>query len=60
LIALDNALNALARFDARKVLVVEWRFSDYLIGEEMAAVVKVSRQSVLRDWKLARTGSSAS
>jgi hypothetical protein len=60
LIALDNALNALIRFDARKVLVVEWRFSDGLIGEEMAAVVKVSRQSVLRDWKLTRTGSSTS
>jgi RNA polymerase sigma factor (TIGR02999 family) len=54
LVALDDALNALAEFDARKAQVVELRFFGGLIVEETAAVVKVSPQSVLRDWKLAK------
>jgi len=54
LIALDDALDALARFDPRKAKVVEMRFFAGLSADETAAVLKVSPQTVLRDWKLAR------
>jgi RNA polymerase sigma factor (TIGR02999 family) len=54
LIALDDALHALARFDARKAQVVELRFFGGLSVEEAAEVLKVSPQTVLRDWRLAR------
>lgn len=54
LIALDDALDALAQFDARKAKVVEMRFFAGLSVEETAAVLRVSPQTVLRDWKLAR------
>jgi RNA polymerase sigma-70 factor (ECF subfamily) len=54
LIALDDALTALDRFDPRKARVVEMRFFGGLSVEETAAVLKLSPQSVLRDWKLAR------
>jgi RNA polymerase sigma factor (TIGR02999 family) len=54
LVALDDALNALARFDARKVQVVETRFFGGLSVEETAEVLKISAQTVMREWKLAR------
>jgi RNA polymerase sigma-70 factor (ECF subfamily) len=54
LVSLDDALNALAALDARKVRVVELRFFGGLSVEETAEVLKVSPQTVLRDWKLAR------
>jgi RNA polymerase sigma factor (TIGR02999 family) len=54
LLALDDALDALAQFDARKARVVELRFFGGLSAEETAEVLKVSPQTVLRDWKLAR------
>ena len=54
LLALDDALNGLAQFDARKARVVEMRFFGGLSVEETAAVLKISPQSVMRDWKLAR------
>lgn len=54
LIALDDALESLARFDPRKARVVEMRFFGGLSVEETAAVLKISPQSVMRDWKLAR------
>jgi len=54
LVALDDALNALARFDARKAQVVEMRFFAGLSVKETAEVLKISEQSVLRDGKLAR------
>ena len=54
LIALDDALDTLARFDRRKARVVEMRFFGGLSVEETAAVLKISPQSVMRDWKLAR------
>jgi RNA polymerase sigma-70 factor (ECF subfamily) len=54
LIALDEALDALAQFDARKAKVIEMRFFGGLSVEETAAVLKISPQSVKRDWKLAR------
>jgi RNA polymerase sigma-70 factor, ECF subfamily len=54
LLALDDALEALARFDARKAQVIELRFFGGLSIEETAEVLKISPQSVMRDWKLAR------
>jgi RNA polymerase sigma factor (TIGR02999 family) len=54
LVALDDALDALAKFDARKAQVVEMRFFGGLSVEETAEVLKISEQSVLRDWKLAK------
>ena len=53
-IALDDALQALAAFDSRKAQVVELRHFGGLTVEETAEVLKVSPQSVLRDWKLAK------
>jgi RNA polymerase sigma factor (TIGR02999 family) len=52
---LDDALNALAKFDARKADVVELRFFGGLKVEETAEALKISPQSVMRDWKLARS-----
>jgi RNA polymerase sigma factor (TIGR02999 family) len=53
-IALDDALEALAAFDARKSRVVELRFFGGLSAEETAVVLRVSPDTVLRDWKLAK------
>lgn len=54
LVALDDALEALARFDSRKVQVVEMRFFGGLSVEETAEVLKVSPVTVMRDWSTAR------
>ena len=54
LIALDDALNALAEMDPRKARVIELRFFSGLSVEETAEVLKVSPETVLRDWRLAR------
>ena len=54
LIALDDALQALAKFDERKSRVVELRFFGGLSVEETASVLGVSVDTVMRDWKLAR------
>jgi len=54
-VALDEALKALAAVDARKSQVVEMRFFGGLSVEETAEVLKVSNETVLRDWKLARS-----
>jgi len=54
LVALDDALNSLARIDQRKSRVVELRFFGGLNVEEAAQVLDVSPQTVLRDWKLAK------
>ena len=55
LVALDDAMNALARLDPRKVQVVEMRFFGGLSVEETAEVLKVSPVTVKRDWRSART-----
>ena len=55
LIALDDALSALAEFDERRSRVVELRFFAGLTVEETAAVLRISPDTVMRDWKLART-----
>jgi RNA polymerase sigma factor (TIGR02999 family) len=54
LVALDEALDSLARFDERRAKVVEMRFFGGLTVDETAEVLKISPQSVMRDWKLAR------
>jgi RNA polymerase sigma-70 factor (ECF subfamily) len=54
LMALDDALTRLAVVDARKSEVVELRFFGGLSVEETAEVLKISRDTVLRDWKMAR------
>jgi hypothetical protein len=54
LLALDEAMNALARLDPRKVRVVEMRFFGGLDVEETAEVLKVSPVTVKRDWRAAR------
>jgi RNA polymerase sigma factor (TIGR02999 family) len=55
LVALDEALTALANFDERRSRVVELRFFGGLSVEETAAVLRISPETVMRDWKLART-----
>ena len=54
LVALDDALQALASVDGRKSKVVELRFFGGLSLEETAEVLKVSVETVGRDWKLAK------
>jgi RNA polymerase sigma-70 factor, ECF subfamily len=53
-VALDDALNALAGIDARKAQVVELRFFGGLNFDETAEVLKVSPVTVARDWRTAR------
>ena len=53
-IALDDALAALAALDPRRGRVVELRVFGGLSVEETARVVGVSAETVMRDWKLAR------
>jgi RNA polymerase sigma-70 factor (ECF subfamily) len=54
LVALDEALTALAEVDRRKSQVVEMRFFGGLSIKEVAEVLKVSEETVLRDWRLAK------
>jgi RNA polymerase sigma factor (TIGR02999 family) len=54
MIALDDALKALAEIQPRKARIVELRFFAGLSVEETAAVLKISPGTVTRDWKLAR------
>ncbi len=54
LVALDEAMDALALLDPRKVQVVEMRFFGGLSVEETAEVLKVSSVTVMRDWSTAR------
>jgi RNA polymerase sigma factor (TIGR02999 family) len=54
MVALDEALSALAELDARQSRVVELRFFGGLSVDEAAEVLKVSPATVRRDWSLAR------
>jgi RNA polymerase sigma factor (TIGR02999 family) len=54
LVALDDALSALASVDPRKSQVVELRFFGGLSVEETAEVLGVSVETVMRDWRLTR------
>ena len=55
LVALDDALKALGDLDPRKSKVVELRFFGGLSVDETAEVLKVSPDTVLRDWRLAKS-----
>jgi RNA polymerase sigma-70 factor (ECF subfamily) len=54
LVALDDAMKALAQVDPRKERVVEMRFFGGLSVEETADVLKVSTVTVMRDWSTAK------
>jgi RNA polymerase sigma factor (TIGR02999 family) len=53
-VALDDALEALAKFDERKSRVIELRFFGGLSVEETASVLRVSPATVMGDWRLAK------
>jgi RNA polymerase sigma factor (TIGR02999 family) len=53
-LAVDDALKALAKVDLRKSKVVELRFFGGMTVEETAVVLKVSPDTVVRDWRLAK------
>jgi RNA polymerase sigma-70 factor (ECF subfamily) len=55
MVALDDALESLSAIDRRKCQVVELRYFGGLSAEETAEVLKVSRETVAWDWRLART-----
>jgi RNA polymerase sigma-70 factor (ECF subfamily) len=55
LVGIDDALKALAAVDPRKGQVVELRFFGGLTVKETAQVLKVSPETVQRDWKLAKS-----
>lgn len=54
MLAVDEALKQLAVIDSRKSEVVELRFFGGLTVEEIAAALRVSPETVMRDWKLAK------
>jgi RNA polymerase sigma factor (TIGR02999 family) len=54
LVALDDALNHLAGFDARKARIVELRYFGGLTVEETAEALSMHRTTVVRDWSLAK------
>jgi RNA polymerase sigma-70 factor, ECF subfamily len=54
LIALDDSLTTLAKMDPRKAKIIELRFFGGLSVDDTAEVLKISPQTVMRDWKLAR------
>jgi len=55
LVAIDDALKALGALDSRKAQVIELRFFGGLSVAETAEVLQVSEDTVLRDWRLAKT-----
>ena len=55
LVALDDALESLSQIDPQQERIIELRFFGGLSVPETAAVLKVSPETVLRDWKLARS-----
>jgi RNA polymerase sigma-70 factor, ECF subfamily len=54
ILAIHEALGRLAQIDARQAQVVEMRFFGGLTVDETAAVLSISPQSVMRDWKMAK------
>jgi RNA polymerase sigma-70 factor (ECF subfamily) len=55
IVALNDALGDLEAMDARKSRVVELRFFGGLSVDETAVVLKVSKETVARDWRLAKS-----
>ena len=54
MLALDDALKSLSKIDARKGRVVELRYFGGLSVDESAEVLQISRETVMRDWKMAK------
>jgi RNA polymerase sigma factor (TIGR02999 family) len=54
-LGLDEALTSLSKIDPRKGRVVELRFFGGLSAEETAEVLEISPETVLRDWRMAKT-----
>lgn len=54
LLAVDDALNRLTEIDPRRARVVELRVFGGLTHEEIAEILRISQQSVMRDWRLAK------
>ncbi len=54
LVALDEALQRLAKIDPRQVSVVELRYFSGLTLEETAEALKISRSTAANDWNLAK------
>ena len=54
LLRLDEALKSLAELDPRRSQVVELRYFGGLNNEEIAGVLKISENTVIRDWNMAR------
>ena len=54
-IALDDALKTLAEMDERKSQIVEMKYFGGITNDEIAEVLKVSPETVKRDWRFART-----
>ena len=54
IVSLNNALEALASVDPRKSRVVELRFFSGLSVEETAEVLNISKETVARDWRVAK------
>jgi RNA polymerase sigma factor (TIGR02999 family) len=54
LLMLDEALKSLAKIDPRRSQVVELRYFGGLNNEEIAGVLKISENTVMRDWNMAR------
>lgn len=55
LLALDDALTALSKLDPRKGNVVELRYFGGLSVDETAEVLRISPETVLRDWRMAKS-----
>lgn len=55
ILALDDALTSLAKLDVRKSQVVELRYFGGLSVEETAEVLRISAETVYRDWRMAKT-----
>jgi RNA polymerase sigma-70 factor, ECF subfamily len=54
MLEVDEALRRMAEMDPRKARVIELRFFAGLSVEEAAEVLKISPQSVIRDWRIAK------
>lgn len=54
LIALDEALIQLAKYDPRQMKIVEYHYFGGFTFDEIAEILNISRSTVMRDWRMAR------
>jgi RNA polymerase sigma factor (TIGR02999 family) len=54
IVALDDALNHLARLDERQAKIVEMRFFGGMTEEEIGEILGISVRTVKRDWRMAK------